>query len=61
MNISKRDKALLLGLLGIILVAVSYFFVYKPSVEKKAELEAQLATLQQQEAELVDLENNMDF
>ena len=61
MNISKRDKALLLGLLGIILVAVSYFFVYKPSVEKKAELETQLATLQQQEAELVDLENNMDF
>ena len=61
MNISKRDKALLLGLLGIILVAVSYFFVYKPSVEKKAELEAQLVTLQQQEAELVDLENNMDF
>lgn len=61
MNISKRDKALLLGLLGIILVAVSYFFVYKPSVEKKAELETQLATLQQQEAELVELENNMDF
>lgn len=61
MNISKRDKALLLVLAGVLLLAASYFFVYKPSIAKKAELETQLATLQQKEAELVDLENNMDF
>lgn len=61
MNISKRDKALLLGLVGVLLIAASYFFVYNPSVTKKAELETQLATLQQHEAELVDLDNNMSF
>ena len=61
MNISKRDKALLLVLAGVLLLAASYFFVYKPSIAKKAELETQLATLQQREAELVNLENNMDF
>ena len=61
MNISKRDKGLLLGLVGVLLIAASYFIVYNPSVTKKAELEAQLATLQQHEAELVDLDNNMPF
>ncbi len=61
MNLSKRDKGLLLGLVGVLLIAASYFFMYKPSMEKKVELEAQLATIQKHEAELVNLENNMDF
>lgn len=61
MNLSKRDKGLLLFLVGVILVACSYFFMYKPSMEKKATLEAELATVQAREAELVKLDENMDF
>lgn len=61
MNLSKRDKGLLLGLVGVLLIAAAYFFVYKPSMEEKAELEAELAKLQSREAELVELDNNMDF
>ena len=61
MNLSRRDKGLLLGLVGVLLIAASYFFMYKPSMEKKAELETQLASVQRKEAELVELDNNMDF
>ena len=61
MNLSKRDKGLLLGLVGVILVACSYFFMYKPSMEEKATLEAELAEVQSKEAELVELDNNMEF
>ena len=61
MNLSKRDKGLLLMLVGVLLIAASYFFVYKPSMEEKAELETKLASVQAREAELSNLENNMDF
>ena len=61
MNISQRDKGLLLILAAVLLVAASYFFAFKPLGEKKEALKAELATLEAREAELVELEANMDF
>ncbi|MBE5955536.1 MAG: hypothetical protein E7253_03695 [Lachnospiraceae bacterium] len=61
MNISQRDKGLLLILAAVLLVAASYFFAFKPLGEKKEVLKAELATLEAREAELEELEANMDF
>lgn len=61
MNLSKRDKGLLLILAGILLVALSYFLVFRTFADKKEAAKAELATLEAREAELEELEANMDF
>ena len=61
MKLSKRDKGLLLGLLGILLAVASYVLVYTPTVEKHEALKVELAKLEQREAELMELEKNLPF
>ena len=61
MKLSKRDKGLLLGLLGLLLAVASYVWVYNPYTLKHQELEAELAKLQAHEAELQKLVDNYDF
>ena len=61
MKISKRDKGLLLGLLGLLLAVAAYVWVYNPGTLKHEELVAELAKLQAHEAELQELVDNYDF
>lgn len=61
MQLSKRDKGLLLGLAGILLIAAVYFLLFSPLGTKKEALKAELATLKAREAELVKLEADMEF
>ena len=61
MQLSKRDKGLLLGLAGVLLVAAVYFLVFSPLGEKKEAAKAELSTLEAREAELVKLEADMEF
>lgn len=60
MKLSNRDKGLLLGLLGFVLAVASYVLVFNPMTLKNEEAQAELAKLQQREAALVELEQNMD-
>ena len=60
MRISNRDKGILLGLLGFVLAVLSYVLVFNPMTLKNQELKNELATLQTREAELLELEKNMD-
>lgn len=61
MKLSKRDKGIILALLGILLVVASYALVYTPTVEKHEALKVELAQLQQREAKLVELESKMEY
>ena len=61
MKLSKRDKGILLALLGILLAVASYVLVYTPTVEKHEALKRELAQLQNREAQLVELEQKMPY
>lgn len=58
MNISNRDKKLLLMLAGVLLLVVAIFLVFNPSRAKADELKAQNEQLEIQVAELEQLEAN---
>ena len=40
MNLSMRDKKILLMFLGVLLFALSFLFVYKPQMEEAAQISA---------------------
>ncbi len=61
MNLSNRDKGLLLGLAGLLIAAVVYFLIFTPFVQKAEEKKAELTVLQEREAQLMEMEANMDF
>lgn len=61
MSISNRDKGILLGLLGFVLAVLSYVLIFNPMTLKNQELKTELAALQAREAELLELESNMDY
>ena len=61
MNMSLRDKKILLMFMGIVLFVVGYLFGYKPQMEKAAQIEASNAPLQERLNELLDMAANKDF
>ncbi len=57
---SARDKKLLIILAGIVIVALSYFFVFSPQMDKKGELEAENLKLTQEYRALSALAANAE-
>ena len=60
MEISARDKKLLVYLLAISIIAGAYFFVAKPLLDKQAKLNEEISELQQKVTHYTDIYNNMD-
>ena len=60
MEISARDKKLLVYLIAISIIAGSYFFVVKPLLDKQAILNEEISELQQKVTHYTDIYNNMD-
>ena len=60
MEISARDKKLLVYLIAISIIAGSYFFVAKPLLDKQAKLNEEISELQQKVTHYTDIYNNMD-
>ncbi len=57
---SARDKKLLIVLAGVVILALSYFFVFTPQMDKKEELEAENDRLTQEYRALSALAANAD-
>ena len=60
MEISARDKKLLVYLIAISIIAGAYFFVAKPLLDKQAILNEEISELQQKVTHYTDIYNNMD-
>lgn len=60
MEISARDKKLLVYLLAISIIAGAYFFVAKPLLDKQAALTTEINELQQRVTHYTDIYNNME-
>ena len=60
MEISARDKKLLVYLIAVSIIAGSYFFVAKPLLDKQAILNEEISELQQKVTHYTDIYNNMD-
>lgn len=60
MNLSMRDKKILLMFLGVLLFAFSFFFIYNPQMKEALEISASNDTLQQRLSELLELAQNKD-
>ena len=60
MEISARDKKLLVYLIAISIIAGSYFFVAKPLLDKQAKLNEEISELQQKVTHYTEIYNNMD-
>lgn len=61
MNVSIRDKKILLMFLGILLLVLSYFFVYKGQMEEASVIENENVTLQTRLSELLEMAKNKEF
>lgn len=61
MKLSVKDKRILLMFLGVLLLAVSYFFVYRPQMEEAGLIEQANEPLQTRLEELLALAKNKDF
>lgn len=61
MNISMRDKKILLMLLGVCLFAAGYFIGYQPQMEKAQKIQASNVPLEQRLKELLELAKNKEF
>ena len=60
MEISARDKKLLVYLIAVSIIAGSYFFVAKPLLDKQAKLNEEISELQQKVTHYTEIYNNMD-
>ena len=60
MEISARDKKLLVYLIAISIIAGSYFFVAKPLLDKQEALTTEINELQQRVTHYTDIYNNME-
>ena len=60
MEISARDKKLLVYLLAISIIAGAYFFVAKPLLDKQEALTDEISQLQQRVNHYTDIYNNME-
>lgn len=61
MNMSMRDKKILLMFLGIFAFIAGLLFGYRPQMEKAAEIETQNAPLEERLQDLLKLAENKDF
>ena len=61
MNISMRDKKILLMFLGVGIFAAGYFFGYRPQMEEAESIQASNAPLQERLNDLIKLAENKDF
>ncbi len=61
MNISMRDKKILLMFLGLVFFAVGYFFGYKPQMEEAQSIQDSNAPLQERLKDLLKLAENKDY
>lgn len=61
MNISMRDKKILLMFLGVGIFAAGYFFGYRPQMEEAESIQASNAPLQERLNDLLKLADNKDF
>ena len=61
MNISMRDKKLLLMVLGVGIFAGGYFFGYRPQMEEAESIQASNVPLQERLNDLLDLAENREF
>ena len=61
MNLSMRDKKILLMFLGVLLFALSFLFVYKPQMEEAAQISANNDSLQERLSQLLDLAQNREL
>ena len=61
MNISMRDKKILLMFLGVGIFAAGYFFGYRPQMEEAESIQASNAPLRERLNDLIKLAENKDF
>ncbi len=61
MNLSMRDKKILLMFIGILVFFVGWFFGYRPQMEMASQIEASNGPLEERLQELLDLASNKDF
>ena len=61
MNLSMRDKKILLMFIGILVFFVGWFFGYRPQMEMASQIEASNGPLEERLQELLDLAANKDF
>ena len=61
MNISMRDKKILLMFLGVGVFATGYFFGYRPQMEEAQSIQASNESLQERLDELLKLAENKDY
>ena len=61
MNISMRDKKILLMFLGLGIFAGGYFFGYRPQMEEAESIQASNVPLQERLDDLLDLAENREF
>lgn len=61
MNISMRDKKILLMFLGVGVFAAGYFFGYRPQMEEAQSIQASNESLQERLDELLKLAENKDY
>lgn len=61
MNMSMRDKKILLMFLGVFVFVAGWLFGYRPQMQKAAEIEAENAPLEERLKDLLALAENKDF
>lgn len=61
MSVSTRDKKILLMFLGVLLLVLSYFFVYQGQMEEASVIESENVTLQTRLNELLEMAKNKEF
>lgn len=61
MNISMRDKKLLLMFSGVAVFGLGWFFGYRPQMEEAANIEAANKPLEERLSNLLELAGNRDF
>ena len=61
MIVSTRDKKILLMFLGVLLLVLSYFFVYRGQMEEASMIESENVTLQTRLNELLEMAKNKEF
>ena len=61
MNISMRDKKLLLMFSGVAVFGLGWFFGYRPQMEEAANIEAANKPLEERLSDLLELAGNRDF
>lgn len=60
MNLSMRDKKILLMFLGVLLFVLSFLFVYRPQIDEASQISADNEALEQRLSQLLALSQNKD-